>query len=213
MRRAVGQPSSQVRLSGNLIAPTEFPVARTYTCPLADGSGPCHWPTNCTQRRSSTPQGSQYLLLESGAPTGFMEPTQASPDGREHLTQLEARQMCVSALSAKPGAWASYFTLPSVCKLKGKMHVGIHQTQRGDWPGGLDEITTAAWPRARSTLHPRDWSSLDSLLTWLGGRSHPLHHSKVQEAQGVQIAGALEAAWQREFPGRCGLPHQCLSHG
>lgn len=98
---------------------------------------PCHWPSNCTQRRSSTPQGSQYLLLESGAPMGFMEPTQASPDGREHLTQLEARQMCVSALSAKPGAWASYFTLPSVCKLKGKMHVGIHQIQRGDWLGGF----------------------------------------------------------------------------
>jgi hypothetical protein len=31
-------------------------------------------------------------------------------------------------------------------------------------------------------------------LTWLGGRSHPSHHSNVQQAQGAQTSEALEVA-------------------
>lgn len=93
------------------------------------------------------------------------------------------------------------------------MHVGIHQTQRGNWPWGLDEMTTAAQPRVQSTLYPRVWSSLNALLMWLGWRSRPLHHSKIQGTLSVQIAAALEATWQRDFPGRCGPPHQCPSCG
>lgn len=142
-----------------------------------------------------------------------MEPTQASTGGRECLTRLELRQVCISVLSAKPRAWASYFTLPSICMLMGKCMWGATKLRGETGRGGLDEMTSAAWPGVRGTHHPRDWSSLESPLTWLGGRSHPLHHSKVQEARGVQIAGVLEAAWQREFPGRCGPPHQCLSRG
>lgn len=76
---------------------------------------------------------------------------------------------------------------------------------------GLDEITTATWPRAQEYPLYQGLKFPDLLLTWLAGKSHPLHHSKILGAPGVQIAAALQVAWQREFPRRCGPPHQHYS--
>lgn len=90
MRRAVDHPTSQVRLSENLIAP---PVSscKNIHMPLSP------WHRALLVGAMTVQNGGplllrelQYLLLESGAPTKFMEPTQTSPrdtfpGGREHL--------------------------------------------------------------------------------------------------------------------------------
>lgn len=147
--------------SQKLIIPTWPPVGKIYTSlgqwllalsvdtVTVESAGP--------QEATSTVLFSylQHLPLELGAPTRFIEPTQIFPrdtichwwqrklgitriwgdlcvcPSLQHLEPMSSECQALSQESEK------LFTLPSLSMLIGKMHVGIHETQKENWLWGL----------------------------------------------------------------------------